>query len=133
MSQIELPKMGFGTWHLDLKTCKFAVEKAIEIGYRFIDTAQEYKNEEAVGEAIATSGLRDNIILGTKVAIPNLSPEKVHTGTEKSLAKLRTDYVDILYVHFPIYPYRDQQDPANDGSPRGWREGALHRCVELYT
>lgn len=106
MGELKLPKIGFGTWQLKPRDCRRAVLKALEIGYRFIDTAQMYRNEEAVGEAIAESGIpRDGIILATKVSILNLGYGRVKKSTEVSLRRLRTDYVDILYVHWPMVTY----------------------------
>jgi 2,5-diketo-D-gluconate reductase B len=94
--------MGFGTWKLAPADCTSAVLKAIEIGYRLIDTAQMYKNEEAVGAAISKCGLpREELIVATKVAVFNYKPEKVFKSTEASLKKLGLKYVDILYVHWP--------------------------------
>nr|MDO8087364.1 aldo/keto reductase [Candidatus Sigynarchaeum springense] len=99
---MKLPRMGFGTWQLAPADCTTAVLKAIEVGYRFIDTAQMYKNEEAVGTAIAKCGLpREELIIATKVAVFNYKPDKVIKSTEASLKKLGLKYVDILYVHWP--------------------------------
>jgi 2,5-diketo-D-gluconate reductase B len=102
MPELQLPKMGFGTWALRGKVCTDAVLKAIEVGYRFIDTAQHYKNEVEVGEAIATCGVpRDDLIIATKVWPNNLGYENVLKTTEISLKKLGLPTVDILYVHWP--------------------------------
>lgn len=108
MDQVKttLPKIGLGTWQLTPPQAKFSVKKAIEIGYRFIDTAQGYKNEEGVGdglqEAFETTSLkREDLIVATKVFIFNLTPKRVRKTTELSLKKLKLDYVDILYVHWP--------------------------------
>lgn len=102
MPPLELPKIGFGTWQLSQQKCKEATLKALEIGYRFIDTAQIYGNENKVGEAIAEQIVeRKEIILATKVWVTNLSPEKVISSTEESLRKLKTNYIDILYIHWP--------------------------------
>ncbi|HMF30441.1 MAG TPA: aldo/keto reductase, partial [Candidatus Lokiarchaeia archaeon] len=107
---LSLPKIGLGTWELSPSACKVSVLKALEIGYRLIDTAQLYKNEQAVGEAITeTSVPREDYILATKLSMLNLSPAAVARTAEKSLQKLRTDYVDILYVHWPIITYNPKK------------------------
>lgn len=105
-SDKELPKIGFGTWQLKPKDAVDAVYHAIELGYRFIDTAQAYKNEEAVGQGINRAiddGLvaREDLIVATKVWIMKLWPYFVRKSTEKSLEKLKLDYVDLLYIHWP--------------------------------
>ena len=109
-SRIILPKIGFGTWQLNGKTCETAVGQALDIGYRLIDTAQIYRNEEAVGNAIAKSSIaREDLTIATKVWNSNLSPKNVIKSTEKSLQKLQLSYVDILYVHWPSKIYNTQK------------------------
>lgn len=101
MPELKLPKIGLGTWQLKPKDCVNSVLKAIEVGYRFIDTAQMYRNEQAVGEAISQGTInRKELIIATKLAVWNLWAIKSSTTT--SLKKLKTDYVDILYIHWPI-------------------------------
>jgi len=105
-SNLSLPKIGFGTWQLTGETCEKAVGQALDIGYRLIDTAQIYKNEEEVGKALATSSIpREELTIATKVWITNLSPNNVIKSTEKSLKKLGLSYVDILYIHWPSKIY----------------------------
>lgn len=103
----EIPGMGLGTWqNTDPETCAKSVREALEIGYRHIDTAQAYGNEEAVGRGIARSSVRrEDIFLATKVWTDRLSPGDVVKSTEESLEKLGTDYVDLLYVHWPAGDY----------------------------
>jgi 2,5-diketo-D-gluconate reductase B len=99
----EVPAIGFGTWELVGDDTFPGVTAALELGYRHIDTAQVYENEAAVGEAIAASGIdRDEIFLTTKVWNDQLTPEKIKRSTEESLAKLKTDHVDLLLVHWPL-------------------------------
>jgi diketogulonate reductase-like aldo/keto reductase len=115
-----MPMLGMGTWENDdHDQCAESVETALEMGYRHIDTAQAYRNEEAVGEGIAAADVdREDIFLATKVWISKLSHEDVLRSTENSLDKLGVDYVDLLYVHWPA----DQYDP----------DGTLSAFDELY-
>lgn len=97
-----VPALGFGTWQLENEDCEQAVRHALELGYRHIDTAQMYGNEAAVGRGIESSGIpRDEIFLASKVWIDNLRPEDVVSSTDESLNKLRTDYIDLLLIHWP--------------------------------
>ena len=116
MPELQLPKIGFGTWMLSMNDCKDAVFKAIEIGYRLIDTAQSYGNEKGVGdgiaEAIAKCGVsRDDLIIATKINILNYAPAKVIKTANVSLGKLGLKKVDILYVHWPakIFGYKAEK------------------------
>lgn len=99
---IKLPKIGLGTYLLSPKQAATSVIKGLDIGYRMIDTAQIYKNEEGVGEGIEASWVnREQYFLATKIWIWNYSPSKLIKSAMKSLKKLHTDYVDILYLHWP--------------------------------
>jgi 2,5-diketo-D-gluconate reductase B len=102
-----MPMLGLGTWENDdHDQCVESVCTALEMGYRHIDTAQAYGNEDAVGEAIAEAAVdRADVFLATKVWTSNLSYEDVHASIEKSLDRLGTDYVDLLYVHWPAGDY----------------------------
>ena len=103
---IEIPILGFGTYQItDPKEAEEAVLAAIQAGYRQIDTAQAYMNEEAVGRGIAKSGIpREEIFLTTKIWVENISYEGVLSSTEESLKRLNTDYLDLLLLH---QPYND--------------------------
>ncbi len=105
-----MPMLGLGTWQNDSHDqCVESVKLAVEMGYRHIDTAQIYRNEAAVGDGIDASSVdRDEIFLATKVWISNLSHEDVIESTKESLDRLGTDYLDLLYVHWPARTY----DPA---------------------
>jgi 2,5-diketo-D-gluconate reductase B len=87
MLKLSLPKIGFGTWeNTEPDICSKSVQTAVDIGYRLIDTAQIYKNEEAVGKGISHTNIpRDELILCSKVWIENLSHEKVLSSTNESL------------------------------------------------
>ncbi len=97
-----MPVIGLGTWEMNGSRCMEAVSGALGIGYRHIDTAQIYGNENEVGKGIKSSGVkRDEIFLTTKVATGNLTSARISRSTEESLEKLGTGYVDLLLIHWP--------------------------------
>lgn len=97
-----IPAFGLGTFRLQGDVVIHSVKTALELGYRTIDTAQIYENEAAVGQAITESGVaRGDLFVTTKIWIENLSAEKLIPSLEESLAKLRTDYVDLTLIHWP--------------------------------
>lgn len=97
-----MPALGFGTWQLENGTAVPLVEKALEIGYRHIDTAQIYRNERDVGAAIKNSGVkRDEIFVTTKVWIDKFADGDLQRSAERSLEKLGVDHVDLLLLHWP--------------------------------
>jgi len=97
-----IPQIGYGTWNRPDQECYDGVRAALDIGYRHIDTAQGYHNEEFVGSAIAESGVaRGDIWITTKVAHGNYAPGKILPTVKTSLEKLRTDKVDLLLLHWP--------------------------------
>jgi len=100
---VEIPRLGFGTFRMPGGGCQPVVESALEIGYRHLDTAAMYENEDAVGAAIAASGLpRAELFVTTKVWRDQLdSAEHVQAAFAASLAKLKLDYVDLYMVHWP--------------------------------
>ena len=99
---VEIPKLGFGTWQLTGDDCVVAVRDALELGYDHIDTARAYGNEEQIAEALHDSGRnRDEIFLTTKLWYTKLSAIGVHDQIEQSLRDLRTEYVDLLLIHWP--------------------------------
>jgi len=99
--------LGLGTWeNTDPEECANAVETALEMGYRHVDTAQAYDNEEHVGRGIERADVpREEVFLATKVWIDRLDRDGVVASTEESLAKLGVDAVDLLYVHWPCRTY----------------------------
>lgn len=102
MYRVTIPSPGFGTFRLEGETLKQSVQDALSAGYRHIDTAQIYGNERQVGEAIQNSSIsRDNIFLTTKVWFNNLREDKFLSSVEQSLERLKTDYVDLLLIHWP--------------------------------
>ena len=98
---VQLPVIGLGTSGLHGSGCSRIVRIAIELGYRHIDTAQGYGNEADVGAGIRESQRREDVFLATKVWMANLSARDARRTTEDSLRKLKTDYVDLLLVHWP--------------------------------
>lgn len=99
---VQLPMVGFGTWDVRGEAGKKAILTALELGYRLIDTAQMYDNEDIVGKAVQESGLsRQEIFITTKLYRPSTSYQKAKAGIEKSLNELQTDYIDLLLIHEP--------------------------------
>jgi 2,5-diketo-D-gluconate reductase B len=110
MIKFTLPPIGLGTWNLHDEFCTQIVLEALDYGYRFIDTAQMYGNEQDVGNALEfTSIPREEIILATKIEPSNLSAELIHSSFEQSLERLKVDYLDILYVHWPNGKYNPEE------------------------
>lgn len=103
---IDMPILGYGVFQVSPEECERCVLDAISVGYRLIDTAQAYYNEEGVGNAVAKCGVpRDKLFLTTKVWISNAGEEKAGASIDKSLRKLRTDYIDLLLIHQPFSDY----------------------------
>jgi diketogulonate reductase-like aldo/keto reductase len=97
-----IPVIGFGTWDLSGETCAAAVAAAIDIGYRHIDGAAGYRNEDRVGEGIRASGVsRDDLFITTKVAPEDLEEKAFKASAERSLKLLGNDQVDLLLIHWP--------------------------------
>lgn len=104
---VKMPKVGFGVYQVaDQEECEKVVLDAIEVGYRLIDTAQAYGNEEAVGKAIKKSGVaRDDLFITTKVWITHYGYEKAKASVEESLKKMQLDYLDLVLLHQPFNDY----------------------------
>ena len=99
---IELPRLGLGTFRMQGDVCRSAVESSLALGYRHVDTAEMYANEEAIGAAIASSGVKRNELhVTTKVWNENLAPDAMRRAFDASLKKLRLDVVDLYLVHWP--------------------------------
>ena len=97
---VEMPLLGYGVFRVDPKECERCVTDALNAGYRLIDTAQAYGNEEGVGSAIAKSGIdRKDLFITTKVWISNSGEEKAAKSIDDSLRKLQTNYIDLLLIH----------------------------------
>ena len=114
-----IPQLGMGTYMIDdHQQCREAVLAALKCGYRHIDTAQIYKNEAAVGDALMDACIpREEVFLTTKLWVTQFTPEKARAAIEGSLKKLKTDYIDLVLIHRPYGDYMP-----------GWR--ALEDAVE---
>ena len=97
---VEMPLLGYGVFKVAPQECEQCVSDALNVGYRLIDTAQAYFNEEGVGNAISKSGIpRQDLFLVTKVWISNAGEERAAASIDESLRKLKTDYIDLLLIH----------------------------------
>jgi len=136
---VEVPILGFGSFQItDPQEAEKAVKDAIKAGYRHIDTAQSYMNEEAVGKGIAHSGVpREELFVTTKVWVDNVNYEGVMTSVERSLERLGLDYVDLLLIHQPyndVYgAWRAMEELQKQGKVRaiGVSNFGVDRAVDL--
>lgn len=140
---IEVPILGFGTFQItDSKQAEDAVYEAIKAGYRHIDTAQSYLNEEAVGKGIAkgiaeVGVTREELFITTKVWVENVSYEKARASVERSLKRLDLDYVDLLLIHQPfndVYgAWRAMEELQSEGKVKaiGVSNFGVDRAVDL--
>ena len=103
-NSVEMPILGFGVFQVtDLEECERSVYEAIQTGYRLIDTAASYLNEEAVGKALKSSGVaRDELFVTTKLWIQDAGYERTKKAFEKSLDRLQLDYLDLYLIHQPL-------------------------------
>lgn len=115
---VKMPVVGFGVFQVkDEEECKRVVLDAIDAGYRLIDTAQSYGNEEAVGKAIQETNVpREELFITTKVWISNYGYEKAKASVEESLKKMQLDYFDLVLLHQPFKDYH----------------GAYRALIDLY-
>ena len=120
---VEMPQMGYGIYQVSPAECEHCVSDALKVGYRMIDTAQAYHNEEGVGNAVQKSGIdRKEIFLVSKVWISNYGYEKAKTSIDESLRKLQTDYIDLMLLHQPFCDrygaYRALEEAYKEGKLR---------------
>lgn len=120
---IIMPQVGYGVFQVEPSECEGCVSDALKVGYRMIDTAQAYYNEEGVGAAIKKSGIdRKDIFLVSKIWITNFGYEKAKASIEESLRKLDTDYIDLMLLHQPFCDYygayRAMEEAYKDGRLR---------------
>ena len=100
---VKMPMLGYGVYQVSQDECERCVRDALEVGYRHIDTAQSYTNEEQVGTAIAASGIdRSEIFLTSKVWLEHYGEGATRSSVEGSLRKLKTDYIDLMLLHQPF-------------------------------
>ena len=103
---VKMPKLGYGVYQVSPDECERCVSDALAVGYRSVDTAQAYFNEEGVGRAVKKSGIpRSELFLTTKVWISNAGEKKAAASIDESLKKLDTDYIDLLLIHQPFGDY----------------------------
>ncbi len=103
---VEMPVLGYGVYQVNPEECERCVSDALSVGYRMVDTAQAYANEEGVGNAVRKSGIpRNELFIVTKVWISNAGEKKAAASIEESLRKLQTDYIDLLLIHQPFSDY----------------------------
>ena len=118
-----MPVLGYGVYQVTPEECERCVADAISVGYRMIDTAQAYQNEEGVGNAVTKCGVpRNELFIVTKVWISNAGYEKAKASIDESLRKLRTDYIDLLLIHQPFNDYygtyRAMEEAYREGKVR---------------
>lgn len=120
---VKMPQLGYGVYQTPPEDTEKCVLAAIKNGYRSIDTAQAYGNEEGVGEAISKCGVpREELFITTKIWITNAGYEKAKASIEESLKKLKTDYIDLLLIHQPFGDYygsyRAMEEAYEEGKVR---------------
>ena len=120
---IKMPALGYGVYQVSSAETERCVLDAIGVGYRAIDTAQAYGNEDGVGSAIAKCGVpREDLFITTKIWISNAGYEKARLSIDESLRKLRTEYIDLLLIHQPFGDYygtyRAMEEAYRDGYVR---------------
>jgi 2,5-diketo-D-gluconate reductase B len=118
----EIPSLGFGTYGMPREDMLRSIPAALDAGFRHIDTAQIYRNEEEVGECVQASGIdREDVFLTTKVWVANYTKGAFAASVDDSLRKLRTDYIDLLLLHWPSLkvPLAEQIDGLNSSVGTG--------------
>ena len=119
---VKMPQMGYGVYQVSPAECERCVLDAISVGYRMIDTAQAYHNEEGVGNAIQKCGVpREELFIVTKIWISNAGEEKAYASILESLRNLKSDYIDLLLIHQPFGDYYGTYRAME----RAYREGKV--------
>lgn len=118
---IKMPILGYGVYQVSNEECERCVLDAISVGYRSIDTAQAYANEEAVGNAVKKCGVpRDELFITTKVWIANDGYENAKKSLRESLKKLQSDYIDLVLIHQPFNDYYGTYRAMEEAYKEGW-------------
>ncbi len=118
---VEIPKVAFGTWQITNEEAYQAVADALSAGYRHIDTAKSYHNEEAVGRAIRDSGTpRDEIFVTTKLRAPALGYEETLKAFEEQRLALGLEYIDMYLIHAP-WAWGDRGNPCTQANIQAWK------------
>ena len=120
---VKIPQLGYGVYQVTPEECERCVSDALSVGYRMIDTAQAYHNEEGVGNAVKKSGIaRDEVFIVSKVWISNYGYEKAKASIDESLRKLQTEYIDLMLLHQPFCDrygaYRALEEAYREGKLR---------------
>lgn len=120
---VEMPQLGYGVYQVSPEECERCVSDALSVGYRMIDTAQAYVNEQGVGAAVAKSGInRSELFIVSKVWISNYGYDKAKASIDESLSKLQTDYIDLMLLHQPFCDrygaYRALEEAYKEGKLR---------------
>lgn len=120
---VEMPQMGYGVYQVTPEECERCVSDALSVGYRMIDTAQAYHNEEGVGNAVRKSGIdRKELFIVSKIWIGNYGYERAKASIDESLRKLQTDYIDLMLLHQPFCDrygaYRALEEAYREGKLR---------------
>ena len=137
---IQMPILGYGVYQVKNEECERCVLDAIDAGYRLIDTAQSYGNEEAVGNAIKKCGVaREDLFITTKVWISNGGFEKAKASLQKSLKKLQSEYIDLVLIHQPFNDYYGTYRAMEEAYKEGWIRAIgvsnfyVDRLIDLYS
>ena len=118
---IKMPVLGYGVYQVKGEECERCVLDAISVGYRAIDTAQSYGNEQEVGNAITKCGIsREELFLTTKVWISNGGYEKAKASLHESLRKLQVEYIDLVLIHQPFNDYYGTYRAMEEAYKEGW-------------
>lgn len=122
-NNVKIPKLGFGTWMIENEQAAEMVRQAIQVGYRHIDTAQAYGNEEGVGDGIRSSGIeRKDLFVTTKLAAEIKNYEEAVLAIDESLNKLAIDYIDLMIIHSPKpWAVFQEEDYFFEGNIEAWR------------
>ncbi len=120
---VEMPQVGYGVYQVTPDECERCVSDALNVGYRMIDTAQAYANEEGVGNAVKKSGIaRDEVFIVSKIWISNYGYEKAKASIDESLRKLQMEYIDLMLLHQPFCDrygaYRALEEVYREGKLR---------------